>query len=113
MTTSRIPLHPRIIAIHLTGGKVLNEPPTPPLTPTIASTTKYLRDMTRTELISEMNGVTTESTEVPEHLISSFFWLQDKLEIWAKSDFGGSLVGFFTRVKMQVSLHLITIIERS
>jgi hypothetical protein len=104
---------PKNVTINLTGGKVLNEPPTPPLTPTIASTTNNLQDMTRTELTPEITGVTTESTEVPEHLISSFFWLQDKLEVWAKSDFGGSLVGFFTRVKMQVSLHLITITERN
>lgn len=97
---------PRNVAINLTGGQVPTGPPTPPMTPDIPSMTNNLENMALSKLAPDKTGVTTELTEVPEHLMTSFFWLQDKFEVWAKSDFGGSLVGFFTRVKMQVRLSL-------
>jgi hypothetical protein len=94
--------------ISLTGAKVLNGPPTPPMTPTIASNTNNVQGIPCTELTPNQTGDATEAMEVPEHLMTSFFWLQDKLEVWVKSDFGGSLVGFFTRVKMQVNRYMLT-----
>ena len=93
---------------NLPAGPVSTGPPTPPMTPTIDSINNNLEKLALGKLTPDKTGVTTESTEVPEHLMTSFFWLQDKLEVWAKSDFGGSLVAFFMRVKMQVSLFMRT-----
>jgi hypothetical protein len=95
---------PKNVPINLSAGQGTTGPPTPPTTPTIDSINNTVEKLALGKLTPDKTGVTTESTEVPEHLMTSFFWLQDKLEVWAKSDFGGSLVAFFTRVKMQVSL---------
>ena len=94
---------PKNVAINLTGGEVLNGPLTPRMTPPIDSVNTNLEDLAWAKLTHDKSGVTTESAEVPNDLMTSFFWLQDNLEVWSKSDFGGSLVGFFMRVKMQVS----------
>jgi hypothetical protein len=102
---------PKNVPINLPAGPITNGPPTPPMTPTIDSINKNLEKLAWANLTPDKTGVTTESTEVPEHLITSFFWLQDKLEVWGKSDFGGSLVAFFTRVKMQVGLYLMLAFE--
>jgi hypothetical protein len=98
---------PKNVAINLTGGKIPNEPPTPPMTPTIDSISNNLENLAWAEWTPHMTGVTAEATEVPEHMLSSYFWLEDKLHGWGKSGFGGSLVAFFTRVKMQVCLFLM------
>jgi hypothetical protein len=98
---------PKNVAIDLTGGKVLNGPPTPSMTPTIDSISNNLEKLAWAKLSPDRSGVTAEAGEVPEHMLSSYFWLEDKLHGWGKSGFGGSLVGFFTRVKMQASLFLM------
>jgi len=78
---------------------------TPPMSPNIVSVTASLKDMAWQALTPEQTGPASEVLEVPEHLMDAFFWLEDKLNHWGQSDFGGSLVGFFTRVRMQVSLY--------
>lgn len=98
---------PKNVALDLTGGKVLNGPPTPSMTPTIDSINDNLEKLAWAKLTPDKSGITAEATEVPEHMLSSYFWLEDKLHVWGKSGFGGSLVGFFTRVKMQASLFLM------
>ena len=100
---------PKNVAKDLTGETVLSGPPTPMMTPPIDSVNTNLEDLAWAKLTHDKSGVTTESAEVPNDLMTSFFWLQDQLEVWSKSDFGGSLVGFFMRVKMQVSHCLLTI----
>jgi hypothetical protein len=77
---------------------------TPPLSPNIVSVTASLKDMGWQTPEPEKTGPASEILEVPENLMDAFFWLEDKLRLWGRSDFGGSLVGFFTRVRMQVSL---------
>jgi hypothetical protein len=98
---------PKNVAINLTGGKALNGLPTPPITPAIDSIGNNFENLAWTGLTPDKTGVTAEAEEVPEHMLSSYFWLEDKLHGWGKSGFGGSLVGFFTRVKMQVSILLM------
>jgi len=86
----------------LEGGQGSIASPSPPETPTISYITDKLEGATVSGPEPDKTEITIESLEVPEDMMSSFFWLEDKFHVWAKSDFGGSLVGFFTRVKMQV-----------
>jgi hypothetical protein len=104
---------PKNVPINLPAGPITNAPPTPPMTPTIDSINNNLEKLAWAKLTPDKSGVTAEAVEVPEHMLSSYFWLEDKLHGWGKSGFGGSLVGFFTRVKMQVSISLITELGRS
>jgi hypothetical protein len=96
------------ISSKIPPGMSLQQQPTgqltPPLSPNIVSVTASLKDMGWQALEPEKTGPSSEMLEVPENLMDAFFWLEDKLHLWARSDFGGSLVGFFTRVRMQVSL---------
>jgi hypothetical protein len=98
---------PKNVPPNLPAGPVTNAPPTPPMTPTIDSINNNLEKLAWAKLTPDKSGVTAEAVEVPEHMLSSYFWLEDKLHGWGKSGFGGSLVGFFTRVKMQASLFLM------
>jgi hypothetical protein len=99
---------PKNVPINLPAGPVTNGPPTPPMTPTIDTVDNNLEKLAWAKLTPEKSGVTAEAAEVPEHMLSSYFWLEDKLHGWGKSGFGGSFAGFFTRVKWEASLFLMT-----
>jgi len=78
---------------------------TPTTTSSVTSLAKSLDNLACQAEILDKTVALAEVIEVPEHLMGAFFWLEDKLNHWGRSDFGGSLVGFFTRVRMQVSLY--------
>jgi len=99
---------PKNLPINLPAEQVTTGLPTPLMTPIFDSINNNLENLAWAKLAPDETGVTTEATEVPEHMLSSYFWLEHKLHGWGKSGFGGSLVGFFTRVKMQVSISFIT-----
>lgn len=70
----------------------------------IASIIRDIENTAYPEAVPDRPGKTNKAIEVPEEMMDAFSWLEDKFHQWGKSDFGGSLAGFFTRVKMQVSL---------
>jgi hypothetical protein len=77
---------PKIGPVALDGAVPI-APPIPPKTPSINSVTDNLENMAGPKTTSNKSGVIFESMEVPEHLMSSFFWLEDKFHIWERSGF--------------------------
>jgi len=62
---------PKKLPINLPAGQVTTGLPTAPMTPIIDSINNNLENLAWAKLAPDETGVTTEATEVPEHMLSS------------------------------------------